>query len=477
MRPLTFLSFALVALANCAPAHGRSAGGNLVVDAPRDYVAELVRPSGPLTQKGPVVQDFGERPAIIQRLVTLDWEREAMANLQTASDEANAREVSQLRQLLETWYSEGGYNLILTRTRDGQWSRVTGLEELQRKLAPIDSSERARLIAHRAGHAPFRGPGPLALRETEDGYVFVEESAAQKPLGQCSMQMDEIIEVERWTVRVEWTVFRDGTIEETDRDEVGQQRSTMECHPHPRGRAPEGFVAHSAPPHSFRFAAHYEAASVIAFQRLATELRAYGAPDELVQRAEQAASDEARHAQVMLGLAQRLEGATEARAHEARVEEGGAELDRARLAPQAGWTVRLLTAIALENAREGCVLEAYAALETLHQARYAASEQVRAELQSVAHDELAHAQLAFDLQAWLQQELTPDEREACDRLLDTTLAELDRQPPASPRDSGLPSAATARALKQELRAYIAMQQTQSARSHSNHRARSRVALA
>jgi hypothetical protein len=147
MRPLTFLSFALIALANCAPTHGRSARGNLVVDAPRDYVAELVRPSGPLTQKGPVVRDFGERPAIIQRLVTLDWEREAMANLQTTSDEANAREVSQLRQLLETWYSEGGYNLILTRTRDGQWSRIKGLEELQRGLAPIDSSERARLIA------------------------------------------------------------------------------------------------------------------------------------------------------------------------------------------------------------------------------------------------------------------------------------------------------------------------------------------
>ena len=103
MRPLTFLSFALLALANCAPAHGRSARGNLVVDASREYVAELVRPSGPLTQKGPVVRDFGERPAIIQRLVTLDWEREAMANLQTTSDEANAREVMQLRQLLETW--------------------------------------------------------------------------------------------------------------------------------------------------------------------------------------------------------------------------------------------------------------------------------------------------------------------------------------------------------------------------------------
>ena len=381
--------------------------------------------------------------------------------------------------------SEGGHNLILTRTRDGQWSRIKGLEELQRKLAPIDNSERARLIAHRAGHAPFRGPGPLALRETEDGYVFVEETAAQKPLGQCSMQMDETIEVERWTVRVEWTVFRDGTIEETDRDEVGQQRSTMECHPHPRGRAPEGFVAHSAPPHSFRFAAHYEAASVTAFQRLAAELRAHGAPDELVQRAERAASDEASHTQVMLGLAQRFEGATEERAQDEQAEdgcaedgcaedgcaedgcaeegcaeegcaeEGGAEQDRARLAPQAVWTVRPLAAIALENAREGCVLEAYAALETLHQAKLAASPLVRRELRRVAQDELAHAQLAFDLQAWLHQELTSAEREACDQLLDTTLAELERQPPASPRDSGLPSAATARALKQELRAYIA----------------------
>ena len=234
----------------------------------------------------------------------------------------------------------------------------------------------------------------------------------------------------------------------------------MECHPHPRGRAPEGFVAHSASPHSFRFAAHYEAASVTAFQRLAAELRAHGAPDELVQRAEQAARDEARHTQVMLGLAQRFEGATEEReqdeqAEEGCAEEGGAEQDRARLAPQAVWTVRPLAAIALENAREGCVLEAYAALETLHQAKLAASPLVRRELRRVAQDELAHAQLAFDLQSWLHQQLSPAEREACDQLLDTTLAELERQPPASPRDSGLPSAATARALKQELRAYIA----------------------
>ena len=354
---------------------------------------------------------------------------------------------------------------------------MKGLEELQRKLAPIDSLERARLIANTAGHAPSAGNGPSALREANDGYVFIEENSAQEPYNPCSEDADRAVEVERWTVRTEWTVFRDGNVEKTDRDELNRERMTEHCHAHPRGRAPEGFVAHSAPPHSFRFAAHYEAASVIAFQRLATELRAYGAPDELVQRAEQAASDEARHARVMLGLAQRLEGATVDGAEEARVEEGGAELDRARLAPQAGWTVRPLAAIALENAREGCVLEAYAALETLHQARYAASEQAQTELESVAHDELAHAQLAFDLQAWLQQELTPAERAACDQALDTTLAELDRQAPASPRDSGLPSAATARALKQQLRSYIAMQQVARARSHSNHRARSRVALA
>src|SRR5258708_38720960 len=67
-------------------------------------------------------------------------------------------------------------------------------------------------------------------------------------------------------------------------------------------------------------AAWMEAASVRAFQRLARELAAHGAPLELVREARRAARDEARHARVMTTLARRHgERVPRVRLHERRV--------------------------------------------------------------------------------------------------------------------------------------------------------------
>jgi hypothetical protein len=169
----------------------------------------------------------------------------------------------------------------------------------------------------------------------------------------------------------------------------------FEKHPqaqHACGRRPEGLVleAPAAGPTSrvgaeLACMAELEAASVPAFGRLARELRAHGAPASLVRRAQAAARDEVRHAHAMGQLAAR---------HGAKV--GAAKH------PALG--VRALLPIALENAVEGCVREAYGALVASYQAERAAPS-LRKTFRSIARDERTHAALAEDVERWLATRL------------------------------------------------------------------------
>jgi hypothetical protein len=159
------------------------------------------------------------------------------------------------------------------------------------------------------------------------------------------------------------------------------------------GRDTEGSLRRASAPVLPRSPAAYfarlardEATSVGSFHRLAAELLVAGAPAELVARAEAAAEDEVRHAQAMRALA-RAAGATEA------------ELAIALL-PEVAYPVRQLEAVLVENAREGCVNETYAALVALHQARHATDPRVREVFTEIAADEQRHAELAWDLHAW-----------------------------------------------------------------------------
>jgi hypothetical protein len=167
-----------------------------------------------------------------------------------------------------------------------------------------------------------------------------------------------------------------------------------------------------------------EAGSVPAFQRLACELVAHGAPDDLVRDARRAVSDERRHAALMARLA---------RAH-------GVE---ASSTPVAVGALRPLEAVALENAVEGCVGETWGALVALWQAQRALDPDVRAVMQSVAADELRHAALAWRVDAWARARLSADAarrvREARDQRLATLRAERRAVDPAVSRGAGLPS--------------------------------------
>jgi hypothetical protein len=207
-----------------------------------------------------------------------------------------------------------------------------------------------------------------------------------------------------------------------------------ECE-HPRGRRPPGLASRPRPQATaiarvLAEAAHLEAASVPAFERLAAELAELGAPDVLVEAARIAAADEVRHAAAMIALG----------AEPTRVE--------VRAVPE-----RDAFAIALDNAVEGCVHEAFAAVLCAWQASHAADRDVRRIMGAIADDECTHADLAAAIAAWLEPRLPAAARAVLDRAVARSLDALPARAAAEARRNaaaaatlGLPDPAAARAL-------------------------------
>jgi len=174
-------------------------------------------------------------------------------------------------------------------------------------------------------------------------------------------------------------------------------------------------------------AAHLEAASVPAFERVADELSDHGAPAELIAAARLAAADERRHAAVMNAQAARFGGS-------ASVPE---------LAPQ---SPRSLLEFAIENAVEGCVGETWAALIAARQAETADDLELRDHMAEIAADETAHAALAWAIDEWLSAHLSDDERARVERARSRAALALRAARPPSPelcRRAGLPGPALA----------------------------------
>jgi hypothetical protein len=160
----------------------------------------------------------------------------------------------------------------------------------------------------------------------------------------------------------------------------------------PCGRRFEG-MKEPATNDVLRNAAYLEAASVIAFEHLARDLAFHEAPFHLVRAALRAADDERRHTEMVHALAV-----------------------GPRPEPNATpWRARSLVDIAIENAVEGCVGEAWGALVALAQARDARSADVRTAFAAIASDEIDHAALAHEIHAWIGPLLTAEERRAVDR--------------------------------------------------------------
>ena len=246
----------------------------------------------------------------------------------------------------------------------------------------------------------------------------------------------------RWRVETEWencgvalerfavTVSAKGETSHRETVELGPSNCAI-------GRRPFGLqVNHRRADHLgayFANAARLEAASVVAFHRLARELSALCAPRQLIVAAARSALDEIRHAGVVAQLARR----------------SGAEPWRVDVAPQAR---RSRFAIALENAVEGCVRETYGALLAQHQAACALDPAVRKAMRMIAQDELRHAELAWRVAAFLDPQLNSAERtqllaakrDALTQLLDS--ASRPELPAHAVRLIGLPSSTLDRQL-------------------------------
>ncbi len=160
------------------------------------------------------------------------------------------------------------------------------------------------------------------------------------------------------------------------------------------GRRPQGHRESMQPVDSlgawFAASAHLEAASVTAFAELADWLERRAAPGSLVSRCRDAADDEVMHAGMMARLAKLYGGSLEP-----------VESDPPDDA---------LRSVALHNAVEGCVHEAFAAITAAAQAQNAASPRLRDTFARIADDELRHGQLAWDLHAWFLDQLDEDGR-------------------------------------------------------------------
>jgi hypothetical protein len=227
--------------------------------------------------------------------------------------------------------------------------------------------------------------------------------------------------------------------------DAGSGPIVVSCYQDHTGRRPAGLVDDVAPDASsigevLARTAYLEAASIDAFIDLAVQLEAHGAPAELTHRMRLAAGDEVRHARGIGALA---------RAH-------GAEPPRVRVVARG---LRTLLALALENAREGCVRETWGAACAVVQSTRAADPAVRALMTGIAHDELRHAALSWDLAAWIDARLTADERT---RVLDARASavrelqvELDAELPTGWRSTlGLPTLEEARHILGSMRAEV-----------------------
>lgn len=185
--------------------------------------------------------------------------------------------------------------------------------------------------------------------------------------------------------------------------------------------------------------AHLEAASVVAFERLASELAQHGAPADLVSEARRAARDEIAHARAASRMARRF----------------GGNAPRPRVA---NLPLRDLETIAVENATEGCVRETFGALVAHHQAASATDPAIATMMHRIAKDETRHAALSRTVARFLRSRLSSDARlrlEQARRRSSSALAEIDsieasvsRGPSAAL--AGIPDRATRAVLAAEL---------------------------
>jgi hypothetical protein len=344
----------------------------------------------------------------------------------TARGEACSQKVSRHPEPLQATYCvQICSETSVVTTAGNEVRRWVGQEELSRLLGPIDTPDEALLLVSTAGYnLACNDPARGNVEQVEDGFVVT----ATQMTAMCA----PII-----TTQFTLHVSRDGTIREMGRVDI--ERDENMC----VGRVPEGLASRprdrglSGLGDWLARAAHLEAASISAFERLADELRAHGAPPSLLGEALRAAEDEVRHAATVGALAR------------AR---GGVPVDPS-VCPG---NVRSLEAMALENAVEGCVRETFGALVGAYQAAHAEDPEIGAAMRGIAEDEARHAALSWKVHLWAMEQLAPEQRARIARAQAEALSSLragqGRGPDARiARAAGLPPPERAACLVDMLR--------------------------
>ncbi len=276
----------------------------------------------------------------------------------------------------------------LVYTRGDEIGTVSTREEMIAFLGAIDTKEEALRIAQYEGlRAVCSASGPRSgWKAVTNGFELSLQTG-----GGCSSGGSDVDEV---LVRV----TSDG------RSEIVSRRLLREEGPCTEGRRPAGLrpVARRKRSRSggvgtyFARAAHLEAASVLAFESLSRELASLGAPPRILRAVERAREDEVRHAETATKIARRF-GATPPPVRAKR--------------PKA----RRALAVAIENAREGCVRETLGAAIALFRAERASDPEIAKAMKRIAEDELRHARLSWEISEWLDGTLSARGRAAVRR--------------------------------------------------------------
>jgi len=289
-------------------------------------------------------------------------------------------------------------------------------------LGSVDTAQEALLLAWHAGYMiECHEENPTGARSVADGYEVI----ARRITNDCPWEVTEYL----------LFVSAEGVIEVLS-SEVMVESGTC------AGRRPDAWVpgveSQDGPPVARYLAsmAHLEAGAVLAFENLARELEAHGAPRALIRDVQAAARDEVMHAELM-GLLAKSHGATPP----------DAEVTEVR--------VRSLYEMALDNATEGCVRETYGALVGMYQAETAKDLELARAMRRIAEDETRHASLSWRIGEWLLAQLSDVQRA---HVRDAQRVAVDRlrvEASVSPSDDlleivGLPSAAVAVAMVDRL---------------------------
>lgn len=234
-----------------------------------------------------------------------------------------------------------------------------------------------------------------------------------------------------------FTVSREGDVQRGSYREITSPDSNCA-----EGRRPSGLVM-APEPWLRSLSAHFaeiafmEAAAVLAFDELQGHLRAFGAPPDLRLRVRKARADEVRHAAATTRLARRFGG-----------------VPKTPVCVESGALPTLL-GFAIENAREGCIREAYGALVAAYQAKHAQDPDVAAVFRTIRDEEIEHAELSWAIADWVHTKLTPRERQQVQRARIDMIEELRVAVLAQPSDdvrivAGMPDARTASMLLDQL---------------------------